>query len=889
VIGQTISHYRIVAKLGSGGMGVVYEAEDLKLGRRLALKFLPEELAGNPQALERLQREARAASSLNHPHICTIYDIENVDGRSFIAMELLQGHTLQHLLLKGRLKSQQALELAIQIADALEAANRRGIVHRDIKPANIFVDERWQVKLLDFGLAKSTQTTPVVEEQTELQQPTIDVQLTSPGSTLGTVAYMSPEQALGEELDARTDLFSCGVVLHEMLTGRPAFPGRTSAAVFDAIIHKAPTPVTGLQPGLPAEVDRVIGKLLEKDRDLRYQSAAELRADLKRLKRDTTSDSGVRHDSAENPAIADRHSRRVWPIAVMVGFILIAAVGWLLHAIGGSSKPGAALRMVPFTSSAGDKRTPAFSPDGRQLTFSWDDEKNDGARIYVQLVGAGTPLRLTSGPGDDDSPAWSPDGRFVAFMRHSKSVTGYFTVPALGGPEHKIADAYTDVAYGSLLDWSLDGKTLVVTDRMSPNDPRPSIILISLDNGQRRVVLSAKGPYLANATYSPDGKSIAFIEGAGFLSQELFVLRLATGETRPLTSDKAVIAGLAWTSDSKSIVFSSNRTGLQSLWRVPLEGGVPVLAGVGGDGASAPTVARQGDRLAFLLKHVDTNIWRTAGPAAKKSGPTTRIVASTREDSDQSFSPDGKKIAFRSTRSGSSEIWLSDSDDGSTPVQLTSIGQGTGTPGWSPDGNQIAFDCRQEGHSDIFVVSVQGGSPHRLTAGPSDNIMPSWSRDGKWIYFSSDRGGIWAVWKVAPEGGSAVQVTPQGERGTLDGSFVYGWSESVDRKFLYYVQNDSLWRVDATGGEAFRVLAFGPMRWRLFRNGICFMDESTRPAQLKLLDLSSRKTTRFGTVDLGPPTDNTGLGFDVSPDGQWVLYTRVDGLGSDLMVVENFR
>jgi serine/threonine protein kinase len=190
--------------------------------------------------------------------------------------------------------------------------------------------------------------------------------------------------------------------------------------VFDAIIHRAPTPVTVLQPGLPAEVDRVIGKLLEKDRDLRYQSAAELRADLKRLKRDKTSDSGVRHDSAENPPIASRHSRWVWPIAVMVGLMLIAAVGWLVHAIVGSSNQGVALRMVPFTSSAGDKRTPAFSPDGRQLAFAWDGEKNDGARIYVQLVGAGTPLRLTSGPGDDDSAAWSPDGRFVAFMRHSK-------------------------------------------------------------------------------------------------------------------------------------------------------------------------------------------------------------------------------------------------------------------------------------------------------------------------------------------------------------------------------------------------------------------------------------------------------------------------------------
>jgi len=873
-------------------MGVVYEAEDLKLGRRLALKFLPEELAGNPQALERFQREERAASSLNHPNICTIYAIEHIDGQSFIAMELLHGHTLQHLLLQGPLKSNQALELAVQIADALEAAHRRGIIHRDIKPANIFVDERWQAKVLDFGLAKSSQMASDAQGQSEPSSTvTLDTQLTSPGSMLGTVAYMSPEQALGADLDARTDLFSFGVVLYEMLTGRPAFLGNTSAAVFDSILHKAPEPVTVTRPELPPEADRVLGKLLEKDRELRYQGAAELRADLKRLNRDTISNSSGRQDSAAPPAIEDRQSRRwLWPLVVMVGFALVVAVSWLYFARSGPSHPGAALRMVPFTSSAGDKATPAFSPDGRQLAFSWNDEKNDGARIYVELVGAGTPLRLTGGPGDDDSPAWSPDGRFVAFRRHSKNVTSYFVVPGLGGPERKIADAYTDVIAGGNLDWSPDGKNLVVADRSAPNDPRHSIALISLEDSQRRVVLTRPGPYLASATSSPDGKYLAFVEGAGFLSQELFVTRLATGEVLQLTSDKARIAGLAWTPDSKSIVFSSNRTGLPSLWRTPVVGGVPVLVGVGGDGAFAPTIARQGARLSFLLKHVNTNIWRVAGPAAKKSDSPTRLIASTREDSDQSFSPDGSKIAFRSTRSGSSELWLCDSD-GSNPVQLTSIAApGTGTPEWSPDGKQIAFDSRLGGHSDIFVISVEGGSPHRLTEGPSENNIPSWSRDGKWVYFSSDHGGTWEVWKVSPEGRSAVQVTHRGS-GTAEGSeiFVYGSFESVDRKFLYYMRDDGLWRIATAGGEAVRIVEhIAPPRWRMFRNGICFLDASTRPAQLKLLDLNNGRMTSFGTVDLGPPTE-TGLGFDVSPDGQWVLYTRVDELGSDFMLVENFH
>lgn len=869
--GARISHFEILQKVGEGGMGVVYKARDLRLDRFVALKVLSEKSVASPERRRRLVHEAKAASALNHANIVTVHEIDTVEDVTFIVMEFVEGKTLDRLIPRNGMRLADAFHYAVPIAEAFAAAHALGMVHRDLKPANIMVSESGNVKVLDFGLAKffSGSDTPHAEAVGEATLTVTTAPQTEEGTVAGTVAYMSPEQAEGRKVDARSDIFAFGITLYEMLTGRRPFVGETRVSTMAAIVKDQQAPVRQLVPGLPAELERVLTRCLRKDPARRFQTMADLRVALEEVKEESESGSVA----ATAAKLASR-PRLPWLWVIAAAAVAVAAMGaWMLTRGGPAALP---MRVVSVTTSPGSEQEPSVSPDGKQVAFSWDGDRGGNFEIYVKIIGENNALRLTTDSSRDSYPAWSPDGKRIAF--HSPS--GIYTVSPLGGAEQRLSS----LRVNGQMSWSPDGKWLAVA---AGGRGSTAIFLLPADGRDPRQISRPVPPGSHQTpSFSPDGRWLVYGACTARFSCGIVIQSLDSGYTpqgsaQPVTHETLEsVGGLAWGANGRWLAYVSGFTEapFNYLWRVEVPGGHMERLDIAGPMASAPAIDSSGKRILFSRAYRDIDIWKLTLGAEMEP-----VIVSSATDQEPAYSPDGSRIAFNSDRSGETpEIWVA-AADGSNPVQLTrNVGRFQGSPKWSPDGRWIAFDSQgNDGRWDVWVVEAGGGRPRRITMDPSDENIPSWSRDGRWIYFRSDRNGRSEIWRMPFQGGPAEQMSSDGGNTAL---------ESVDGRTLYYTNADSspLFAKPVAGGPEHQVLPSIYRRcFEPAQDGIYYVSATGDDGKLPVLffEFATGASRLLGKVNPSP----RGLGFAVSPDRKTVLFTRNIRDGADLMMIENFR
>ena len=865
MIEQIVSHYRILEKLGGGGMGVVYKAEDSRLGRFVALKFLPEDVARDPQALERFRREARAASALNHPNICSVYDIGEENGRAYIVMEFLDGLTLKHRIESHPLRLEQICDLGVQIADALDAAHTRGILHRDIKPANIFVTSRGTVKILDFGLAKlGPGTAP------ENTQPTAgsELNLTSPGTAMGTVAYMSPEQARGEPLDARTDLFSFGVVLYEMATGRQPFAGGTSAVVFNQILEHRPAKPSSLNPHVPARLEEIIEKTLEKDRDLRCQSAAELRGDLKRLKRDSESGRNAAAAVGSTAASAPARSsvgKSVWVLAAVA--LATLAAGFLLGRF--TAHPAALMPPVyhQLTFRHGGIRMARFSSDGKTMLYSAAWEENP---LEIFTTRPESPESRPFGLKGAEVQSISAQGE-MAVLLHSHNIEPYINngtlarVPLGGGAPREVLEGV------QWADWSPDGNNFAVV-RDSEGQNR-------LEYPIGKILYKTAG-WISHPRVSPDGKWVAFLDHPERRDDQGYVAVVdLAGNVKRISQPWESVQGLAWSPRGDEVWFSSAKVGNgRFLNASSLSGKERLLAREPGT-LTLQDVGRDGRVL--LTRDVQRVGMVGRGPSATKEEDLSWLDWSAPTD----LSPDGKTLLFLESGEGGGEnysVYIRQTD-GSPAVRL---GDGAAYA-LSPDQKWvIAGSVRSPLESSLLPTGA--GESRKLAHGGVTLVRARWLPDGKrFVFLGNEKDHGVRLWAQSVDGGNPVAISPEGTRATQ-------WAVSPDGKTVAAAQSDGkgyLFPVD--GGEARTIPGFPegyiPVGWTNDGKSVFVYTPGELPARVYGLDIATGQKQVWkelmpadgaGITDMGP--------ILITPDGKSYVYEYGRTL-SDLYLVEGIH